>query len=164
MAHATVLGNHGSSPLRVARALLPLILALTLAVPSSVRAREPLLTVAKNMLLGGMTGLVLGGTLTLVVDEDSKSDVVRWGLVAGTFGGFAFGVWTAWRGDDDLFAATRAPGLASASAAQPFAWVGDLRSSAQYHGPDADGPMQSLASSELGRGWAVRIPVVSMRW
>ncbi|MBU1700737.1 MAG: hypothetical protein KJ970_01645 [Candidatus Eisenbacteria bacterium] len=67
----------------------------------AARAEEPMLTITKNTLYGALTGLVLGGTLTLVVDEEKRDDVVRWGVVIGTFGGFGFGLYTASRGGED---------------------------------------------------------------
>jgi hypothetical protein len=60
-----------------------------------------MLTVTKNTLYGALTGLVLGGTLTLVVDEEKRDDVVRWGVVIGTFGGFGYGLYAASSGDGD---------------------------------------------------------------
>jgi hypothetical protein len=81
----------------------PLLLGGLLLLPCPARATDPLLTVLKNTLLGGVTGLVLGGAVGLVTDEDHRGDVVRWGFVIGTFGGFAMGVNLAARGDEDLF-------------------------------------------------------------
>jgi hypothetical protein len=54
-----------------------------------------------------MTGLVLGGVLTLVVDDEDRDDVVRWGVVIGTFGGFGFGIYEATRNDDLLSGPSR---------------------------------------------------------
>lgn len=81
-----------------------LILLVLLLVARPSLAADPLMTIAKNTLLGGATGLILGGTLTLVVDEQDRSEVVRWGAVIGTFGGFALGVVLAMHGEEDLFA------------------------------------------------------------
>jgi hypothetical protein len=53
---------------------------------------NPVLTVAKSTLWGGLAGLVLGGAIALVA-EDNEADIVKWSFVAGTFGGFAFGVY-----------------------------------------------------------------------
>jgi len=86
------------------RALSGLALALTLILPSPARAADPLLTVLKNTLLGAATGLVLGATITLVADEESGPEVVRWAAVIGTFGGFGLGVALALQGEEDLFA------------------------------------------------------------
>jgi hypothetical protein len=86
------------------RALSSLALALTLILPSPARAADPLLTVLKHTLLGAATGLVLGATITLVADEESRPEVVRWATVIGTFGGFGLGVALALQGEEDLFA------------------------------------------------------------
>jgi hypothetical protein len=61
-----------------------------------------MLTIMKNTLYGSVTGLILGGTLTLVVDKEDRDDVVRWGVVIGTFSGFAYGVYAAQMGEEDL--------------------------------------------------------------
>ena len=53
---------------------------------------NPVLTVAKSTLWGGLTGLVLGGAIALVA-EDNEEDIVKWSFVAGTFGGFAYGLY-----------------------------------------------------------------------
>jgi len=79
------------------------LLSLLLVVPVSARAAEPIITVLKNTLLGGVTGLVLGGALSLVADDDHRDAVVRWGFLIGTFGGFALGVTLAARGEEGLF-------------------------------------------------------------
>jgi hypothetical protein len=70
-----------------------------------------MLTILKNTLLGSVTGLVLGGTLSLVAGEDHQGDVVRWGVVVGTFGGFALGAGLALRGEEELFSAAPASGV-----------------------------------------------------
>jgi hypothetical protein len=81
-----------------------LALALTLRC-APAGASEPILTVLKNTLLGSATGLILSGAATLVVHDEDRADVVRWGVVVGTFGGFALGVVRAIRGDEDVFGA-----------------------------------------------------------
>ncbi len=88
---------------------LALALVVTLLPVASARASDPLLTILKGTLLGSLTGLVLGGTLTLVVDDESRSDTVRWGVVIGTFAGFGTGVWQAVASRDDLFAGPADP-------------------------------------------------------
>jgi hypothetical protein len=55
-------------------------------------AENPVVTIAKSTFWGGLTGLVLGGAIALVVD-DNQEDIVKWSFVAGVFGGFAFGVY-----------------------------------------------------------------------
>ena len=79
------------------------ILLLCLFLTQVASASETMMTVAKDTLLGGMVGLVLGGTLTLVVDEDNRSDTVRWGVVVGTFSGFILGIYEVTHPQDDLF-------------------------------------------------------------
>ena len=56
-------------------------------------AGERILTVAKDAVYGGATGLLLGGVLTLVVPTEKRDDVVRWGVVVGTFAGFGYGLY-----------------------------------------------------------------------
>lgn len=53
---------------------------------------NPALVIAKSTLWGGLTGLVLGGAIALVA-EDNEDDIIKWSFVAGTFGGFGFGVY-----------------------------------------------------------------------
>ncbi len=76
---------------------------LLLLRPAAADAAEPLITILKNMLLGGAVGTILGGSVTLVVREDARADAVRWGAVIGTFGGFTIGVLLALRGEESLF-------------------------------------------------------------
>jgi hypothetical protein len=121
-----------------------LILAgLLLLRPATAGAAEPLITILKNMLLGGAVGTILGGSVTLVVHEEARADAVRWGAVIGTFGGFTLGVMLALRGEDDLFAraVTESPAPREASpatfpAAPPLLPAG-----------------ASLASAAPGSGW-----------
>lgn len=68
--------------------------ALLSLSPAPAQASDNgVLQVMKSALYGGVAGLLLGGVLTLVVDSDSRDDVVRWGVVLGTFGGFAYGIY-----------------------------------------------------------------------
>jgi hypothetical protein len=53
---------------------------------------NPVLTIAKATFWGGVTGLLIGGALALVVD-DNQEDYIKWGLVGGIVGGCAFGVY-----------------------------------------------------------------------
>ncbi len=53
---------------------------------------NPVLTVSKSTIYGGLAGLVLGGALALAVNEN-EGDIVKWFFVAGTFGGFGAGVY-----------------------------------------------------------------------
>ena len=93
--------------LRVRDRALAVALGLGLIVTpvSNARASEPLMNVLKSTILGSVTGLLLGGTLTLVVDEGQRADTVRWGVVIGTFAGCGVGIWQVARGNDDLFSA-----------------------------------------------------------
>jgi hypothetical protein len=76
------------------------LLLLCLLIPIATRQAPPayadenkILTVTKDALYGAGAGLLLSGVTTLVVAKDSRSDVLRWGIVIGTFGGFAYGVY-----------------------------------------------------------------------
>jgi hypothetical protein len=80
-----------------------LLLSALILLPGPAGAAEPVVTVLKNTLLGGVTGLLLGGTVSLVTDKDHRGDVVRWGFVLGTLGGFVLGVSLAARGEEGLF-------------------------------------------------------------
>jgi len=78
--------------------------------PSPARAEtNPILSMTKDAVYGAAMGLFLSGVLTLVVDADKREDTVRWGVVIGTFGGFAYGVYeTALRGEGEF--SLKAPG------------------------------------------------------
>jgi hypothetical protein len=68
---------------------------------SPVRAEDnSIVTVLKDAAYGGLGGLLLGGVLALVVDKDSRDDSIRWGVVAGTFAGFAYGIYEVTRPDE----------------------------------------------------------------
>lgn len=113
---------HCELPIRRIGSVLVLAVALTIAmtpVAPTARAQDSsndLLTIAKSALFGGLVGLVLGGVTALVVDSDKRDDSVRWGIVLGTFGGFAYGVYSVTTGqeDDDFFGSLRD------ESAQPF--------------------------------------------
>ncbi len=53
---------------------------------------NPVLTVSKSILYGGLAGLVLGGALALAVEEN-EGEVVRWFFVGGTFVGLGAGIY-----------------------------------------------------------------------
>ena len=57
-----------------------------------VGAENPMITVAKATMWGGVTGLILGGAIALVAD-DNEIDIIKWSLVGGVFVGFGFGVY-----------------------------------------------------------------------
>ncbi len=153
MAHDAPDSPHGSSPRtarRRRRAPGIVILCLLLAAQAgNARASEPLLDVLKTTLLGGMTGLILGGTLTLVVDEGSRSDTVRWGVVIGTFAGCGVGIWQAATGRDDLFSSA-GPAGARAPVAARAVQASDAFD--RIEGPAAAG------------GWSVRLSLLQWRW
>lgn len=173
------------------RSVLLVILILAVAAPRCRAASDPLLVVTKDTLLGAVTGLVLGGTLTLVIDDDDKKgETVRWGVVIGTFAGFGFGIYHASRGEGDLFAT-----------GDPDHWT--VRDKAQLFryrpGSAADGPLDcavdryaagyatggaagyatgvaaGFAASYAAErptdpavggtpGWAFRVPLVQVNW
>jgi len=86
------------------RAAAPLAIAALIALtlspsPGSAQVEiqrrgeeNPVLTVSKSTIYGGLAGLVLGGALALAVNEN-EGDIVKWFFVAGTFGGFGAGVY-----------------------------------------------------------------------
>ena len=53
---------------------------------------NPVVTVAKSTLWGGLAGLVLGSAIALAVEEN-EDDIVKWFFVGGTIGGFGFGIY-----------------------------------------------------------------------
>jgi hypothetical protein len=55
-------------------------------------AENPAVTIAKSTFWGGVTGLILGGAVALVVDDDQE-DIIKWFLVGGVFAGFGYGVY-----------------------------------------------------------------------
>jgi hypothetical protein len=75
--------------------MVPLIVTCGPTASSAQAGGERILTVAKDAVYGGATGLLLGGVLTLVVPAKDRDDVVRWGVVAGTFAGFGYGLYEA---------------------------------------------------------------------
>jgi hypothetical protein len=88
----------------VGRSVVVLILAASFAAGSMARAAENnrILTMTKDALYGGATGLLLGGVLTLVVDSHHRDDVLRWGVVVGTFAGFGYGVYEVSHGAEEF--------------------------------------------------------------
>lgn len=53
---------------------------------------NPMVSVFKSTVYGGLAGLTLGLAVELV-DDDSDGDAVKWGFVSGTFFGFGYGVY-----------------------------------------------------------------------
>lgn len=56
-------------------------------------SENPMVEVARSTLYGGLTGAVLGGAIALANDGHNGWDYVKWGYVAGTFFGFAYGLY-----------------------------------------------------------------------
>ena len=152
------------------RSVILVILILLLAAPRCRAASDPLLVVTKDTLLGAVTGLVLGGTLTLVIDDDSKrAETVRWGVVIGTFAGFGFGIYHASRGEADLFAT-----------AHPDQWtVSEKAQLFQYRPRPDDQHLRSRAADRFAAeklrdsavpaigavpGWSFRMPLLQVNW
>jgi len=92
----------------LALVILSLLVPGGLAQPRRAVAEEKLKTLLIVALYGGAAGLLLGGVLTLVVDKDNRDDALRWGIVVGTFAGFAYGVYEI-RGGSDEFSAWPQP-------------------------------------------------------
>lgn len=74
-----------------------LILALFapggLARPRAASAESDIKVILTDSLYGAAAGALLGGVLMLVVDKDNRDDTLRWGIVLGTFSGFAYGIY-----------------------------------------------------------------------
>ncbi len=130
------------------------------ATPRPVRAADPLLTVTKDTLLGAVTGVVLGGTLTLVIEDSGKqSETGRLAMVIGTFGGFVFGVWHATRGDQALFAESEARCPLADKLRLPArgrrAGIGSSATASERPDPGA---------AFAAHGWSLRYSVLRMSW
>jgi len=70
-----------------------LALAATAFADVNVERRgseNPMQEIAKSTIYGALCGVMLGGAVALIHDGDDE-DTLRWGLVAGTFFGFAYG-------------------------------------------------------------------------
>ena len=88
--------------------LLVLVTLLTSPmVPSAAAEDSTLIRISKSTMYGGLLGLLLGGAVAIVV-KDNRDEPIRWGLVIGVFGGFAYGVYSASTGRDDFFQQTDA--------------------------------------------------------
>ncbi len=86
-------------------ALVLLAAALTGTVPKPARADgsdRQLITLTKTTIYGGLLGGLLGLTSALIVKEDSRDDVIRWGVAIGAVSGFAYGIFSIAHGNDDL--------------------------------------------------------------
>jgi len=86
--------------------LLVLVTLLTSPmVPRAAAEDSTLIRISKSTIYGGLLGILLGSAVALVVD-DNRDEPIRWGLVIGVFGGFAYGVYSASTGRDDFFQRT----------------------------------------------------------
>ena len=86
------------APGAVALALLGLLM-FALADPAAAQVTEvrrgeanPVVSIFKSTIYGGLAGLVLGGAIELI-DDDDDSDALKWGFVGGTFFGFGYGIY-----------------------------------------------------------------------
>ncbi len=80
-------------------AVVALLLCMVVAASSSAQVtvhregdENPVITIAKSIMWGGLAGLVLGGAVALVA-EDNEEDIVKWFFVGGTFAGLGYGVY-----------------------------------------------------------------------
>jgi hypothetical protein len=140
--------------------VLVALLVLGLFPVTPARANDnPIVEVATSALYGAATGLLLGGVLTLVVDSQHRDDVVRWGVVTGTFGGFAFGIYQITRGDSGFSERFSTPaGPPTAPACSLGSWnVAEGFHSTRVFGesaeslPDGSAPLSMPRSRQLGR-------------
>ena len=53
---------------------------------------NPMVEVARSTFWGAVTGLVVGGAITLADDQHSSTPI-RWGIVLGTFAGLGAGIY-----------------------------------------------------------------------
>ena len=53
---------------------------------------NPAMTITKSIFWGALGGLILGGAVALVID-DNQEDALKWGFVGGTGLGLAAGIW-----------------------------------------------------------------------
>ncbi|MFH1679786.1 MAG: hypothetical protein ABIH26_03980 [Candidatus Eisenbacteria bacterium] len=53
---------------------------------------NPAVSITKSIFWGGLGGLILGGAIALVADED-EGEIIKWSFVGGTFAGLAVGIW-----------------------------------------------------------------------
>jgi hypothetical protein len=54
---------------------------------------NPMIEVARSTLYGGLAGLMVGGAIALIDEDDDNGDIVKWGFVTGTFVGLGMGLW-----------------------------------------------------------------------
>jgi hypothetical protein len=97
-------GNRSAASRLLALGILALALVQASLPPQARAAAEEdrLLSITKLTLYGAVLGGLLGTCTALVVDKDSRGDAIRWGVAAGAFGGFIYGVAAPRRGSDEL--------------------------------------------------------------
>ncbi len=138
--------------------VVPLMVTSGPSVSSAQAGGERILIVAKNAVYGGATGLLLGGVLTLVVPSESRDDMVRWGVVLGTFAGFGYGLYEA-RGQKDGFS-ERVQARADARfqtrlAARDVAGIAATRTTARQGGSIPRGRTPVIRFPESPRCWRI---------
>ena len=75
--------------------LIILIFASSARADVEVRrygAENPMITIAKSTMWGGIVGLILGGATALVADKN-EGDIIKWFFVGGVFVGCGVGVY-----------------------------------------------------------------------
>jgi hypothetical protein len=79
--------------------VVALLLCAVTAVASNAQVtveregdENPVMTIAKSVLWGGLAGVVLGGAVALVA-EQNEEDIVKWFFVGGTFAGLGYGIY-----------------------------------------------------------------------
>lgn len=80
---------------------IALLLLLLILAPRSAEAQvvvsrageeNPAVSITKSIFWGGLGGLILGGAIALVA-EDNEGDIIKWSFVGGTAAGLAVGIW-----------------------------------------------------------------------
>jgi hypothetical protein len=56
-------------------------------------SENPMQEVAKSVIYGGLTGLVIGSAIAIADDGGNDGDIIRWSFVGGTFFGLAYGIY-----------------------------------------------------------------------
>lgn len=77
----------------VAAALLLVVSILAFAPPAAAGdSDDKMLVITKTTVYGAVLGGLLGLTSSLVVDDDSRDDAIRWGVALGSIAGFVYGI------------------------------------------------------------------------
>ena len=80
---------------------IALLLLLLVLVPRGGSAQvivsregteNPAISITKSIFWGGLGGLILGGAIALVA-EDNEGEIIKWSFVGGTAAGLAVGIW-----------------------------------------------------------------------